>query len=59
MKPNAADSTGKKVFKKIIFLSSVGRNAIVVIVAGIIAFVAPENTFQLTSNFFLFLSLTV
>ncbi|XP_069988281.1 sodium-independent sulfate anion transporter isoform X4 [Penaeus vannamei] len=50
VKPNAADSTGKKVFKKIIFLSSVGRNAIVVIVAGIIAFVAPENTFQLTKR---------
>ncbi|XP_037787000.1 sodium-independent sulfate anion transporter-like isoform X5 [Penaeus monodon] len=50
VKPNEADSTGKKVFKKIIFLSSVGRNAIVVIVAGVIAFAAPEGTFNVTGD---------
>ncbi|XP_042867178.1 sodium-independent sulfate anion transporter-like [Penaeus japonicus] len=50
VKPNASDPTGKKVLKKLVFLSSVGRNAIVVIVAAIVAFAVPENTFKLTDT---------
>ncbi|KAK3877558.1 hypothetical protein Pcinc_017744 [Petrolisthes cinctipes] len=37
VKPQQHDTTGTRVWKKLVFLMSVGRNAIVVIVAGIIA----------------------
>ena len=42
------DSTYVRIGKKILFLTSVGRNAIVVIVAGIIAFAVKSDTFKLT-----------
>ncbi|XP_066949703.1 sodium-independent sulfate anion transporter-like isoform X7 [Macrobrachium rosenbergii] len=43
MKPSPEDSTSIRVWKKIGFLSSVGRNAIVVVFAAILAYFLDDN----------------
>ncbi|XP_045127808.1 sodium-independent sulfate anion transporter-like isoform X7 [Portunus trituberculatus] len=50
VKVQPGDSTSVRIGKKILFLTSVGRNAIVVIVAGIIAFAVNRDTFTLTGD---------
>lgn len=42
-KVRLGDPIGTRVWKKIIFLTSVGRNAIIVIVAGVIAKCLDDN----------------
>lgn len=51
VKPQQHDSTGTRVWKKLVFLTSVGRNAIVVIIAGIIAAAVDKNQpFEITGK---------
>lgn len=49
-KVQPGDGTSTRIGKKMLFLTSVGRNAIVVIVAGIIAYAAGEDVFKLTGD---------
>ncbi|KAG0712731.1 Sodium-independent sulfate anion transporter [Chionoecetes opilio] len=49
VKPRPGDGVPARLGRKLLFLTSVGRNAIVVIVAGVIAFVAnADQPFSLT-----------
>ncbi|XP_050734429.1 sodium-independent sulfate anion transporter-like isoform X4 [Eriocheir sinensis] len=49
-KPQAGDSSGMRIARKALFLTSVGRNALIVIVAAIIAFAAGHDIFTLTGE---------
>lgn len=53
-KPQAGDSISMRIARKALFLTSVGRNALVVIVAGIIAFAAGQDVFTLTGMYQMF-----
>lgn len=50
-KPQVDDGRGMRIARKSLFLTSVGRNALVVIVAGIIAFAAGNDIFTLTGTY--------
>lgn len=51
VKAQQHDSTGTRIWKKLVFLASVGRNAIVVIIAGVIAAAVDKNQpFQITGK---------
>lgn len=45
------DSIGARIGRKSLFLTSVGRNALVVIATGIIAYAVGEGIFTLTGKF--------
>lgn len=51
VKPQPHDTTWTRVWKKLVFLTSVGRNAIVVIFAGVIAAaVDKDQPFHITGK---------
>lgn len=49
-KPQVGDSIGMRIARKSLVLTSVGRNALVVIVAGATAFAVGDAVFTLTGK---------